>query len=73
MLAIVYASDAVADDLAGDDVSVVGIFPPQSHAPITYPMALTPDASPAAAEFAAYLQSAPAQATFASFGFAVLP
>lgn len=70
---IVYASDAVADDRGDDAVSVVGVFPPGSHSPITYPLALTTMAGPLAADFAAYLQSDKADAVFADLGFAVLP
>lgn len=70
-LGIVYASDAVADDRAADAVSVVAVFPPKSHTPITYPLALTTAANPLAAEFAAYLQADKADAVFADLGFAV--
>lgn len=70
---IVYASDAVADDLAADEVSVVGTFPESSHTPITYPAAITTTADPLAADFMAYLQVDKASATFTELGFTVLP
>lgn len=70
---IVYGSDAVADDAAGDDVSVVGIFPADTHPPIVYPAALIADSRvPAAASFLDYLSSDPADAIFAAQGFKVL-
>ena len=70
---IVYGSDAVADDLGRNEVSVVGSFPADSHGAITYPLALTARAKPAAADFMAYLQGEAADAVFADLGFAVLP
>lgn len=70
---IVYRSDAVADDLAGDDVFVVATFPPSSHRPITYPVALTNSASPLADDFLAFLQGDAADQVFADLGFTVLP
>jgi len=71
---IVYASDAVADDGAGDRVSVVGTFPADSHKPITYPAAIiAATANPAvAADFMAHLSSDAGDAIFAAQGFAIL-
>jgi len=71
---IVYASDAVADDGAGDRVSVVGTFPADSHKPITYPAAIiAATANPAvAADFLAHLSSDAGDAIFAAQGFAIL-
>jgi molybdate transport system substrate-binding protein len=66
---IVYASDAVA----GDDVTVVGQFPKESHAPITYPAALLTGASDAADRaFFEALSADAADATFAAQGFKIL-
>lgn len=66
---IVYASDAVA----GDDVTVVGQFPEESHAPITYPAALLTGASDAADRaFFEALSADAADATFAAQGFKIL-
>jgi molybdate transport system substrate-binding protein len=64
-LGIVYASDAVAEPR----VTVVGTFPEYSHAPITYPAALTIGAGPSAQAFLNHLTSPTARATFAAQGF----
>jgi molybdate transport system substrate-binding protein len=72
-LGIVYASDAVADDAAGDQVSVVGTFPRGSHRPIVFPAAVIAGAihAEAAADFLVYLSSDAADAIFAAQGFEV--
>ncbi len=68
-LGIVYATDAAADD----GVSVVATFPPDSHPPVVYPMAvLAGSAHPGAAAFAAHLTSTAARQAFARQGFVVL-
>jgi molybdate transport system substrate-binding protein len=68
-LGLVYRTDAAADP----NVAVVATFPPDSHAPIIYPAALTKaSAHPAAPAFLAFLRSATARATFEKQGFAVL-
>lgn len=67
-LGIVYSTDALADDR----VRVVDEFPETSHAPITYPVALTAVASPAAAEYLRYLRSDAARKIFEQAGFTVL-
>ena len=68
-LGIVYATDAVADPA----VKVVAKFPEESHAPITYPFALTASSHNGAAEkFLAYLKSSAARAIFERQGFKVL-
>ena len=71
---IVYGSDAVADDGADDAVSVVGIFPADSHAPIIFPAAITrASANPdVAADFIAHLSSDAGDAIFAAQGFVIL-
>ena len=70
---IVYASDAVADDEAGDAVSVVGTFPADSHKPIIYPVAeLTASRTPAAKDFLDALSSDEARRIFVAEGFVVL-
>ena len=68
---IVYASDAVADDAAGDDVTVVGTFPADSHTPIVYPAAVTATARPGAQAFLDALTTEAADAVFAAQGFTV--
>lgn len=71
-LGIVYASDAIADDGAGDAVSVMGTFPADSHPPIVYPAAVIAPAKPAAVAFLEALSSERAGAVFAAQGFQVL-
>ncbi len=68
-LGIVYASDAVAEDA----VSVIGTFPADSHAPITYPAAITAESDSAAAEsFLDFLTSGPARAIWLAHGFSIV-
>ena len=63
---VVYATDAAAED----NVTVVGTFPEDSHAPIIYPAALLRGASDAAdREFYTALSSAAALARFRDYGF----
>jgi len=69
LFGIVYASDAVADD----NVTVVGRFPAESHAPIVYPAALLTEAADAADRaFLEALSGDGADAIFAAQGFAIL-
>lgn len=66
-LGIVYATDA----RASRDVTVVGVFPPSTHAPIRYPVARVKAGRHKDAEgFRRFLLSAPGRAIFARFGFA---
>lgn len=70
---IVYGSDAMADDGADDQVSVVGTFPEESHPPIVYPAAVVATSRrPEAEAFLDYLSSDAADAVFAGQGFTVL-
>jgi molybdate transport system substrate-binding protein len=62
---IVYRTDALVEKR----VRVVGVFPPDSHPPILYPVALTRGASAAAARYLAYVTSADAQPIFRKWGF----
>lgn len=66
-LGIVYATDAATS--AG--VRVIGTFPPESHAPITYPFALTrrAEAKPQARALLAFLAGAEAAPVWQGFGF----
>jgi molybdate transport system substrate-binding protein len=68
-LGIVYQTDAQADP----GVRVVDVFPEDSHPPITYPVALTVNAQPAAAKYVAFLESAAAAKIFRQYGFQTLP
>lgn len=67
-LGIVYATDARIDPR----VRVAALFPPGSHQPITYPVALTVDAGPDAARFLDYIGGAAGRTVFEGFGFEVL-
>jgi|HubBroStandDraft_3_1064219.scaffolds.fasta_scaffold34833_3 molybdate transport system substrate-binding protein len=67
-LGIVYKTDAQAEKR----VRVVGVFPADSHPPITYPVALTAGARPPAARYAEFLHSAAAHELFVRRGFTVL-
>jgi len=63
---IVYATDA----RASTRVRVVGVFPPNSHAPIVYPLArLARSRNPSAEPFRRYLLSSAGQAILARRGF----
>ena len=63
---IVYATDA----RASTRVRVVGVFPPNSHAPIVYPLArLARSRNPSAESFRRYLLSSAGQAILARRGF----
>ncbi|MGE5545915.1 MAG: molybdate ABC transporter substrate-binding protein [Solirubrobacterales bacterium] len=65
-LGIVYASDATASR----KVKLVGAFPPDSHDPIVYPVAIVAgNDTPAARALLAFLSSPEAKAVFARHGF----
>jgi molybdate transport system substrate-binding protein len=67
---IVYGSDAIADAAT---VSVVAIFPEESHSPIIYPAAVIGAGDkPEAQGFVDYLSSPAARVIFEAQGFAVL-
>lgn len=68
-LGIVYETDAKAEP----KVKVIGVFPPDSHAPIVYPAALTVTAKTGAAAYVEFLQSPAARAIFERSGFTFLP
>lgn len=70
---IVYASDAIADDAAGDKVTVVGTFPADSHKPIVYPAAVVATSTkPEAQAFLDHLSSETSGRIFEGQGFIVL-
>jgi molybdate transport system substrate-binding protein len=62
---IIYASDA----RASDEVVIVASFPPESHVPIRYPVALCAGASDAAREFVEFLGSPEMAEVFGQAGF----
>jgi molybdate transport system substrate-binding protein len=64
-LGIVYRTDALVEK----GVRVVGVFPPGSHSPIVYPVALTRHAKGAAARYLAFITSADARPVFRKWGF----
>lgn len=64
-LAIVYETDALVDK----HVRVIDVFPPSSHAPIVYPIALTATAGAAAAAFVTFVRGPAGDATFKAYGF----
>jgi len=64
-LGIVYGSDAQAEKR----VRVIGMFPEDTHPPITYVLALTASARPEAARFAEFLAGETARQIFARYGF----
>jgi len=66
---IVYETDA----RVAKDVRIVGVFPPSSHPPISYPLALLGAGrnGPEAAAFRRFLLSGEGKAIFRSYGFAV--
>jgi molybdate transport system substrate-binding protein len=67
-LGIVYATDAAAEP----KVRVVDVFAKSTHAPITYPAALTKTARAGASGYREFLQSAAATTIFTQAGFTVL-
>jgi molybdate transport system substrate-binding protein len=68
-LGIVYSSDAVADP----GVRVVGVFPPEIHPPIIYPVAVLAESKhPAAADLVEFFKSAAAARVFERSGFTVV-
>jgi len=68
-LGIVYRTDALAEKR----VRLVDTFPPASHPPIIYPVALTVGARAEAAAFEAFLEGNVAREIFVRYGFERLP
>jgi molybdate transport system substrate-binding protein len=66
-LGVVYATDA----RVSPSVKIVGVFPEDSHPPITYPVALMKTASPAARNFLVFLRGSSARAIFLRAGFSL--
>ncbi len=67
-IGIVYETDAKIDP----GVKIIGHFPDGSHPPVTYPVAATAGAKPAAAEYLAFLRTQAAKAIFEQYGFGFL-
>jgi molybdate transport system substrate-binding protein len=68
-LGIVYETDALIEKR----VRIVDTFPEDSHAPITYPVALVVTAKAGAGRFVGYMKSPAGRAVFAHYGFQNLP
>ncbi len=69
-LGIVYSTDAKVEPR----VRIVASFPPDSHPPVVYPMAVTANAkSPRAQAFLDFLMSPQSQAALAEAGFGPPP
>jgi molybdate transport system substrate-binding protein len=67
-IGLVYATDAAITDR----VRVVGVFDPDSHPPIVYPVALVTDrVGPVAERLMAFLRGPEARAAFERYGFTV--
>lgn len=64
---VVYWTDALSEP----KVRIVAVFPESSHPPITYPVALTTAATPAARGFYEFLKRPEARAEFQRLGFSV--
>ena len=64
-LGIVYRTDALVEKR----VSIVGVFPADSHPPIVYPIAITRRSNPRAVEYLAFITSAEARPIFRRWGF----
>lgn len=68
VLGIVYETDAKVEP----NVKIVGRFPEDSHPAITYPVALTANAKPAAVRYLNFLRSSAAKEVFEKYGFSFL-
>jgi molybdate transport system substrate-binding protein len=64
-LGIVYETDAKVEPA----VKIIGIFPDNSHDPIIYPVALTANAKPDAAQYLSFLRTQTAKSVFEKYGF----
>jgi molybdate transport system substrate-binding protein len=67
-LGIVYSTDAKVEP----GVKIVGIFPPDSHPAIIYPVAATATAKAEATDYLAFLRSSAAKTIFEKYGFKFL-
>jgi len=67
-LGIVYETDAKIEP----KVKTVGVFPDGSYPPVTYPVAATSTAKPAATQYLQFLRGAAAKAIFEKYGFSFL-
>jgi molybdate transport system substrate-binding protein len=68
VLGIVYETDAKVEP----NVKIIGAFPPDSHPTIVYPVALTANAKPEAAQYLSFMRSQAAKDVFEKYGFTFL-
>ncbi len=68
VLGIVYETDAKVEP----GVKIIGAFPPDSHPAIIYPVALTTNAKPEAAQYLSFMRSQAAKSVFEKYGFTFL-
>lgn len=67
-LGLVYSTDAAISS----KVRIVGVFPPETHSPIIYPVAIVANHErPSVERFMAFLKSAAARTVFEKYGFRV--
>jgi len=67
-IGIVYATDAQIEP----KVKIIGVFPAGSYPPVTYPVAATATAKPAAVRYLEFLRAPAAKAIFEKYGFSFL-
>jgi molybdate transport system substrate-binding protein len=67
-IGIVYATDAKVEP----NVKTIGVFPENSHPPVTYPVAATVNAKPGTAKYLHFLRTGAAKAIFEKYGFSYL-
>ncbi|MCC7346184.1 MAG: molybdate ABC transporter substrate-binding protein, partial [Variibacter sp.] len=67
-LGIVYETDAKVEP----KVKIIGVFPADSHPPVTYPVAATASGKPDAAGYLDFLRGQAAKAIFERYGFTFL-
>jgi molybdate transport system substrate-binding protein len=67
-IGIVYQTDAKTEP----NVKTIGVFPDDSHPPVTYPMAATATAKPDAEKYLQFVRSSAAKAVFEKYGFSFL-
>jgi len=67
-IGIVYETDAKVEP----NVKIVAYFPDGSYPPVTYPVAATVNAKPAAAKYLQFLRGNEAKAVFEKYGFSFL-
>jgi molybdate transport system substrate-binding protein len=67
-LGIVYETDAKVEP----KVKIVGVFPADSHTPITYPVAVTAPGKAEAQRYVDFLRTSTAKAIFEKYGFTYL-